>query len=375
MIDLLALASLVLVAATFGLVTWTVLRWPALTDDRASRPGAITVLIPARDEAHNITDCLWSALAGGASVGEVLVYDDRSTDDTAARVRAVAAGDSRVRLIRGGALPAGWCGKPHACAELARAATGTWLLYLDADARLAPGAADRLLAEADARTATMISVWPALVMRSFWERALMPMLNVVTFALFPAPLSFLRRDPSLALVHGACLLVERDAYGRVGGHAAVKGEIFEDQRLAQLWRQRGERSFCLDGRDAVFVRMYRSFGGIWKGFQKNFYPAFEREWAFWGFLLLHAAVFMLPVVLVLITPSWPAWAAVIGALGIRVLLTLRFRHPWISVLLHPVAEAVLFGIAIGSWWRCRTGRGVEWKGRRYLARDDGRMSS
>ncbi len=215
----------------------------------------------------------------------------------------------------------------------------------------------------------MISAWPALVMVSFWERALMPMLNVVTFSLFPAPLSFMRNDPSLGLVHGACILAQRDAYNRVGGHTAVKGEIFEDQRLAQLWRERGERGFCLDGRTAVSVRMYRSLGEIWRGFQKNFYPAFQHEWSFWAYLLLHASIFIVPMILVAIAPSWTT------RVGRRSdCWRCDFCSPsdsgtrlW-TVLMHPVAEVVLLGIGLASWWRCRTGRGVEWKGRRYLER-------
>lgn len=375
MIELLAFASLILVIATLGLVTWTVLRWPRLTTSRERQPEAISVLIPARDEALNIADCVAAALASGDSVHEVVVYDDRSTDGTAAIVRREADRDERVRLLEGTGPAPGWCGKTFACAELARAARAPWLLYLDADARIAPGAADRLLAEATERRATLISVWPALVMESFWERALMPMLNVITFALFPAPLSFRRDDPSLALVHGACILVRRDAYERVGGHTAVKGEIFEDQRLAQLWRQRGERSCCLDGQQAVSVRMYRTFGEIWRGFQKNFYPAFEREWTFWGFLLLHASVFVVPLLLVVLAPSWISASAAAGVLVIRTLLNVRFGHPALAIVMHPIAEVVLFGIAIGSWWRCRSGRGVEWKGRRYLARDGDGASS
>jgi chlorobactene glucosyltransferase len=213
----------------------------------------------------------------------------------------------------------------------------------------------------------MISAWPRLTMLSFWERALMPMLNVVTFSLFPAPLSFRRDDPSLGLVHGACLLVQRAAYERIGGHTAVRNEIFEDQRLARLWRARGERGFCLDGIDTVAVRMYSTLDEIWRGFQKNFYPAFAREISFWTYLLFHALTFTVPMALGLLAPSWVAAAALAAMLTARVLLARRFRHPVWTVLLHPLAEAVLFGIALASWGRCRSGRGVEWKDRRYLA--------
>ena len=368
MIAILACASLAAAACKLAITAWNVLAWPAVTEQTANEPGALSVLIPARNEANNIGACVDAVLSAGSSIGEILVYDDRSEDGTAALVRAHAARDPRVRLVDGTVLPSGWCGKNFACATLAAEARGSWLLFLDADARLAPRAADRLLAEARARGATMVSAWPALVMESFWERALMPMLNVVTFSLFPAPFSFRRNDPSLGLVHGACILADRHTYLRVGGHAAVKGDIFEDQRLARLWRERGERGLCFEGRTAVSVRMYTSLAEIWRGFQKNFYPAFEHEWTFWGFLLLHGTVFVLPLILVLAAPTWISIGALACVTAIRLLLAARFRHPLWTVLMHPVAEAVLVSIALASWWRCRTGRGVEWKGRRYLVR-------
>lgn len=371
MIEALAYVCLALNLFTVAIVLWNVVAWPAVTHAARTQGGEVSVLIPARNESANITACLDAALAAGQSVREVLVYDDRSEDGTSELVRAHALRDARVRLIEGAPLPAGWCGKNFACASLADAARSSWLLFLDADARLTPGAADRLLTEATDRRATMISAWPALEMVSFWERALMPMLNVVTFSLFPAPLSFQRDDPSLGLVHGACILAQRQAYGLVGGHTAVRSEIFEDQRLARLWRERGERGFCLDGRTVVSVRMYRSLAGIWLGFQKNFYPAFQHEWSFWGYLLLHAAIFSLPVILVLVAPMWITIAALVSVVVTRLLLATRFRHSLLTVLMHPVAEVVLFGIGLASWWRCRSGRGVEWKGRRYLDRGAG----
>jgi glycosyltransferase involved in cell wall biosynthesis len=358
-----ALPALLLVVA--GIAVWNALAWPSLTTGRIEPAGSVSILIPARDEAVNIDACLATALAQGPAVREVLVFDDRSTDGTAALVNAVAARDARVRLIAGRDLPDGWCGKNHACARLADAAQGEWLLFVDADARLADGALARLLAEAARRDVTLMSPWPALTAGTFWERVLMPMLEVLTFSVYPAPLSFLRNDPSLGLVHGACILARREVYEATGGHAAIRAEILEDQRLAQLWRARGGRGLCVLGRDAVRVRMYRSLREIWFGFGKNFYPAFRSGLSFWSFLLLHAAIFLGPIVFVLAAPGYYSLASLALLVVVRVALAIRFRHsPW-SLVLHPIADTILVAIGIASWWRCRSGRGVEWKGRRY----------
>jgi chlorobactene glucosyltransferase len=355
---------------------WNVVAWPKFTTTAPVRPGLVSVLIPARNEEANLADCLESVLRQDATVGEALVYDDHSTDATPRIVAAYVARDARVRAIDPRPLPADWCGKNFACARLAEEARGAWMLFLDADARLAEGAVARMVEEARRREVTLLSAWPSLTLMSFWEKALMPMLNFVVFSLFPAPLSLLRDDASLGLVHGACILVERACYQAVGGHAAVRDEIFEDQRLAHLWREKGGRGLCLDGQGVVSVRMYSSLSGIWSGFQKNFFPAFRRESSFWGFIMMHAGMFLAPFVMpfwIHAWPGWPMWPILIAiacALAIRALLVLRFGHPWLSVLLHPLAEAILLAIGLSSWRRCKSGRGVDWKGRRYHYHED-----
>ncbi|HEX6183431.1 MAG TPA: glycosyltransferase [Pyrinomonadaceae bacterium] len=370
--QLLAPVIFLVAAALLCLALWNAVAWPRVGDAKAAAgtsPSPISVLIPARDEEENIAVCLDAALAQGELVGEVLVYDDHSRDGTARIVEAYARRDARVRLVRPEPLPEGWCGKTFACAHLAGEARGRWMLFLDADARLREGAAALVVREAEARGVTMLSCWPQLVTRGFWEGALMPMLNFVVFTLYPAPLALRRADISLGLAHGSCVLARRDDYELVGGHASVRGEIFEDVRLAQAWRAAGRPSLCLDGRAVVGVRMYSTFGDIWRGFQKNFFPAFRGARSFGAFMALHLFVFLLPFVLLpfAATAAGGAWVLASAACVVltRVVLALKFGHPWWSAPLHPLGEAVLLALGVSSWLRCMSGRGVEWKGRSY----------
>lgn len=384
---ILSLTVFVIALALLGVTLWNVLAWPRLAPAVEARGGddergaaVVSVLIPARDEETNIAACLDSALAQGSTVCEVIVYDDHSSDRTAEIVSERARRDARVRLVGPANLPPGWCGKNFACARLAAEARGRWLLFIDADARLLPRAAGRMTAEAGARSATMLSCWPALEAVGFWERTLMPMLNFVVFTLYPAPLSLRRADPSLGLAHGACLLARRDVYETTGGHSAVRDAINEDVRLAQHWRACGHLSLCFDGHGVVGVRMYHSFAEIWLGFQKNFYPAFRRAPSFWLFLALHLFALLLPFALAPLTFAAPAawgfarpsaWAfagAVACVVLVRAALAVRFGQVWWSVLTHPLGELLLVALGLSSWWRCRTGRGVVWKGRRYRER-------
>lgn len=345
------------VAVLLMLVALNVTLWPRIRTD-ADGPGEpVSVLIPARNEEARLPATL-EAVLGQPCVGEVLVYDDHSSDGTAQVVERYARLDPRVRRIPPLPLPSGWCGKTFACHTLAQNAAFPWLLFLDADSILAPAAVGRILAEALGRNVTLLSCWPRLEMQSFCERLLMPVLNFVVFSLYPAPLALRRRDdPSLGLAHGALILASREAYRRVGGHAAVRDELFEDTMLARVWRRAGEVSLCLDGQDVVRTRMYEGLGQIWRGFQKNFRPAFHSAVSFWLFLTLHAVLFL--------GPFLALHAAAAGCvLGMRLLLALRFRHPLWSCLLHPVAEVFLLALGLASWWRASRG-GVEWKGRRY----------
>ncbi|MGA9769754.1 MAG: glycosyltransferase [Blastocatellia bacterium] len=362
------LTVIILIASLFflAIAAWNVSAWPAIKAGSRNHSSAVSVLIPARNEEANILSCLETVASQGEAAREILVLDDHSTDATRQIVCARVALDPRVRLIDGEDLPEGWCGKNFACARLAEEATGEWLLFLDADARLADGAIAAMVEEASCRNLTMLSCWPRFTVESFWENVLMPMLNFVVFTLYPAPLAAWRNDSSLGLAHGACILVDRSTYFAVGGHTAVRGEVFEDTRLAHLWRATGHRQLCLDGQHVVSVRMYSSFAEIWSGFQKNFFPAFRRESSFWAFLLLHAAVFLLPLFLMLWTRAWPASVAAGCVFGMRLLLAVRFRHSIRSAFLHVIAEAVLILLGLSSWWRCKSGRGVEWKGRRLL---------
>ena len=365
---ILPIIILVPAAALLAVVAWNVLAWPKVNPRARAYPQSVSVLIPARNEEGNLAACLEAVLRQGEAIAEVLIYNDHSTDSTARIIAEFARRDGRVRLVEAVPLAPGWCGKNFACVQLAEAARGEWLLFLDADVRLADGAVDQMVEEAHRRELTFLSCWPALSLVGFWEKALMPMLNFVVFTLFPAPLSLRRPWPSLGIAHGACLLMHRIQYAAIGGHAAVRDQIFEDVRLAQLWRARGERGLCLDGQEVVSVRMYSSPGEIWSGFQKNCFLAFRRELSFWAFLALHGVVFLAPFLALAWIRAWPVWLAAGSVLGMRALLALRFRYPWWSVLLHPLGEMVLIAIGLSSWWRCKSGRGVEWKGRQYYAR-------
>ncbi len=367
---LILLPILILVAICLVIVITNCLFWPRVQTTTTEYIGIVSVLIPARNEEQNIAACLERVVAQGAVVGEILVYDDFSSDNTCQIIQSYTARYSQIATVDAVVLPVDWCGKNFACARLARAAQCEWLLFLDADSRLAPDAINRIVTEAKARQVTFLSCWPKFEMQTSAEKILMPFLNFVVFSIYPSVLSLLKWpglqfDPKLGLAHGACMLFERESYVSFGGHEQVKDQIFEDTRIAQLWRASRRKGVCLDGQHIISLRMYSSFKEIWLGFQKNFFPGFAKEYNFWIFLGGHFIGFLLPFFIILVYPApLIIWCCVMVLL-IRAILLLQFKQSALSLVFHPLGELVLILLGLSSWWRCKTGRGVIWKGREY----------
>lgn len=361
---------LILAIVCFIITLCNCIFWPKVRQSTHSHLEKVSVLIPARNEGMNLAQSLESILEQGASVLEILIYDDHSTDNTLQIINNYSAKFPKVKRVETEVLLDGWFGKPFACAQLAKRAKGEWLLFLDADTRLRQNAINRMLDEVSQRQVTFLSCWPEFQMVTVAEKILMPFLNFVVFSIFPSPLLLLKRpefefNPRLGLAHGACMFFESKSYRDFGGHERVKDQIFEDTRIAQLWRVNGNKGICLDGQKIAYLRMYSSLREIWSGFQKNFYPAFQHKYNFWAFLSLHTIIFIYPFIVFAIHFRLTAFLAIISCLLIRIILIIRFRQSILTVIFHPLGELFMVLLGLSSWWHCAYGKGVIWKGREY----------
>lgn len=333
----------------------------------------VSLLIPARNEAGQIDACLEAALASEDVAIELLVIDDGSTDDTAARVRAWAARDERVRLLSAPPLPPGWTGKVHGCALLAEAARGTHLLFLDADVRLEKHAAAAMAAHAELRELALVSAVPRQRIGSVGEALTVPMINFLMQGYLPrggrAPRDASAGDPSLAAACGQLVLVEARAYRAAGGHAAAPAILHDGLALARRLRAAGCRTEMVDGTSLATCRMYGGFAEAWAGFAKNAREGMATPRGLPVWTLLLGGGHLLPWIALLAGPGWarlPALLAVLASLGLRAAITWRVREPWWTVPLHPAGIAVALAIQwralLGAW----LGRPAPaWKGRAY----------
>ncbi|RMH15176.1 MAG: glycosyltransferase [Gemmatimonadetes bacterium] len=341
----------------------------------------VSVIVPARNEVHNIETVLRSLTASVYPRFEVIVVDDRSEDGTGDLARAVDAGNAeRVVVIEGEPLPEGWLGKPWACAQGARAATGDLLLFTDADTRHAPDLLARAVAARQEDGADALSLVGRQLMESFWERVVMPQVILTMTLRFPD----LRRPFRAsrwrgAVANGQYILLDRGTYDAVGGHEAVRDEVVEDQRLAQELVRAGRVLSIREASDTFATRMYRSLTELVEGWSKNVAtgaraatPPPARPLLPVLMPLAPVALWVFPPVLLLAgaagwleagSPAWAVWVSGLSAL-FWAGWTRHLGAPAWYGLLYPLGAGVTAAIFLRSFAR---GSRVRWKGRDYLA--------
>jgi glycosyltransferase involved in cell wall biosynthesis len=340
----------------------------------------LTVIVPARNEEDCLGECLQSLVSQSEEIfelgrdWELIVVDDQSTDRTA----EIARGFSGVTLMQAEKLEPGWTGKANAVWTAARRARGRWLLFTDADTIHEPGDLRRAMHEAERYKVGMLSYSPRQIVHGLAQRSVMPLVFCeLALAYPPSKVS----DPAqrIAAANGQFLLVEREAYRKLGGHASVAGKVLEDVELAFLAKRRkiGLRFRYAD--DAVSARMYRSTAAMIEGWTKNLKLLFDNALmlAIWRALDI-ALLFGLPVL------AYQLWNARLDAHGLEwlgagwvlALLWLRtlFRFysrvaksnfPFLDCALAPLGLPLFVVLLYRSWFQHRILKRVSWKGRSY----------
>ena len=339
-------------------IAWVVAALTAHTAVNARllrRPGvagslSTSVLLPLRDEAHRVAPCLEALLRN--DFDELLILDDDSTDGTADVVRRLTGGDPRVRLLTGAPLPAGWLGKPHACQQLADAASRDALVFVDADVVLEPDAIAAtvgMLAELD-----LVSPYPRQDSPGA-TRLVQPLLQWSWLTFLPLRLAERCSRPSLSAANGQLLAVRRDVYDRAGGHAAVRSDVVEDVALLRAVKRVGGRGGVADGTQLATTRMYDDWSELVDGYTKSAWTLPLPVTALLGIL------YVLPAVAAL-RGSRAGAAAYAAGVGGRVLSARRTGGSTTDAFAHPVSVALLCWLTGRSHLARRRGT-LTWKGR------------
>lgn len=367
------------------LMIWRARGSPSLDDvssDIPPDPPLVSVIVPARNEAHNIERCVRSILESRWPALEVIVVNDRSEDDTGALARALAMEYPRVRIVEGAAVPDGWFGKQWACAQGASEARGSTLIFTDADTTHAPTLIPRSMLVMRARALDFFTVGGFQELGSFWERVVMPQLFYMIATRYGGAGAVNRaRRARDKIANGQYMCFTRACHDAIGGHESVRTKSAEDLALAQLVHARGLRGELAMGPHDLSTRMYTSLTEVVNGWTKNIVTAgvdtlppgvIPR-------LLLPLLLFIVPFMHLApiatliyaafapVATSVVIWAAVCSVILLvwwAVIYVAGFRQSPLYAFALPLGAMVVLFIIARATVR---GRGVEWKGRRYQA--------
>src|SRR2546423_3594712 len=368
-------------------VTYFRLRHSRSLDDESDiplvNPPLVSVIVPARNEAHNIARCVSSILSTTYPNLELIIVDDSSTDKTVEIAREAAAGDSRARVITSPPLPDGWFGKQWACSTGAKVARGSVLQFTDADTVHGADLVTRSTNAMRGARAQLFSVAGRQELGGFWEEVIQPQIFTIlsirhggTESGTPAT------SVSNKIANGQCIFVTHDSYNSIGGHASVRTSVAEDLMLAQKFFAARKRVVLMLGVNQLSTRMYASLPEIVSGWRKNVFAGGLDSMPF-GKLgrTMFPLVLLLPPLMELLPPlalifaalGLPAgstvllWAAISCAATLLwwILVYVRIRENPLYALAYPLGALVLLYIFISA---VIGGRRVRWKGRTYISR-------
>ena len=332
--------------------------------DNAAKIPEVSVIVPARNEQDCLADCLRTLVEQHGVSCEIIVVDDHSTDATTA-----IAAKFPVRVIAADPLPSGWSGKCNAAWTGARIAKGNWLLFTDADTQHAPDSVATGLQEAREVDAGLLSYSPKQEVHGFAQRALMPLIFAELAATY-RPKDVCDPKSPVAAANGQYLLIRREVYDAIGGHAAVAGAILEDVELAKRVKQSGYK-LRFRSADVVSTRMYRSFAQMWEGWTKNLALLFPHPRRLALRSLLEFVVFVSCAAFAVV--NWasngigPAFIATVPLIAFVVPFENRIRRAhfdWFSNVLA-IFGLPLFAILLLKSEAAHKRGLVRWKGRKY----------
>jgi hypothetical protein len=340
--------------------------YPAVTEK-------VSILIPARNEQAHIERTVVSALAQqGLTDFEVFVLDDGSIDETSAIVKSIE--NPRLRLLHGKnePPPSGWLGKPYACARLSAHATGSVLVFVDADVELHPTAIAQCIRLLREEGLDLVAPYPKLLAEGWFERLVQPLVVWSWVSTVPLAWAMASQRPSLSAANGQLLVFDGVTYRSIDGHTCVADNVLEDIGLMRAVRRSSGRAITVDGSRIADCRMYSSTSEVIDGYSKSLWAAFGGPVGSAAVVGTLSVAYVLPFAAMLLARrgrdrTWAAAGVLAGVAG-RVLVAQRTGSRVLpDALAQPASIAAFAGLNALSWWRHKRGTNA-WKGRAVTTR-------
>ena len=344
-----------------------IVRLSDVTPVRATNALRVSIIFSALNEAETIEPALRSMLALDYTNLEIIAINDRSTDATGAILDRISREHPVLRVLHITELPAGWLGKNHALHQGAAIATGTYLLFTDADVLFDPTAISRAVARCEQERLDHLVVLADLIVRQ--NLLAMLLLNGYVFMYSRHRPWKVRTSKKHHMGMGAFNMVRTSAYRQAGGHRALALEVVDDIMLGKLMKLQGHSQEVLHAAGMVTVEWYRNAYEMMKGLEKNSLA-----------MLDYQAARLLPLsVLILALRYWPwiglfttggaAWWLNLASLvvGLSMFVDLLRSTPWSRwcLLYWPVVGlASLFIIWRGVVLTLMRD-GINWRGTHY----------
>jgi glycosyltransferase involved in cell wall biosynthesis len=361
MLMIFAYITLVFFGMRFLVALSNVLFSPVLKKQKQQGVPLVSVLIPARNEEHNIGVILSDLKNQSYSNIEVIVFNDQSTDQTKEIAESFSKTDKRFTIMDSGGLPDGWLGKSNACHQLAQKATGDYFLFPDADVRIESGLIESSLAQMQKHNLKLLSIFPKQEMITVAEKMTVPVMNSILLSLLPMILTRKSNRPSLAAANGQFMLFEKKTYVLVQPHKQVKNLLVEDILIARFYKKKRLKMQCMTGNETIRCRMYQNLDDALHGFSRSVAEFFGSShlaaFLYWmiGTFGIFAVIFGLP------TPF--SFFTLVLIIGITLCVSVSSRQPFWQNLLFAIPRQLLLGAIVFLSFRNKKLKKTRWKGR------------
>jgi len=350
------------------LVDLTNAEWDKLS--RSQGPiSRVAVVVPARNEAASIKQCLLSLIAQDYPNLRILAVDDRSTDITGAIMDEIEAqASARLRVLHIRELPSGWLGKTHAMWRGACETQSDWILFTDGDVIFREDALRRTLTYAESSRSDHLVIFPTLIMKGFGERMMLGFFGLAS-SLLLRPWKV--KDPKARdfIGAGAFNLIRRAAYEELGTYQALRMEVIDDLKLGGAVKAHNFKQDCVVGRDLVRVRWAEGGMGVVHNLRKNAFSLLNFNWLLAILAIVAAAIYQLgPWIGLVLAPGIAKVGFAVALFSIGLLYWRMGRQfglsPWFF-LTHPLSTIMFIYALLNSAVSSLVHRGVVWRGTNY----------